>query len=173
MTVLLMYTSFAGWFVALAVSAYATHHLYKHGSNNIDGVWGIVRAMTDIVTCVALGTAGALLVYNVANHSMSTYLLMIATFAAGFMLARALWYSILSIIARPYIQREKIRHNYTRAFWEAEAQLEKEGLWPMRPKLFGSTQQERDEYNKAIEELRKQGKLPPVPKGMKKEGSNE
>jgi hypothetical protein len=172
MSVLLMYVSLAIWLVALAISAYTTYRLYEYGSSNINAVWGMVRSTTDTVTCVALGVAGSLFV-PILGSWFNTWVLMTGGFVATFFVARIiLMYSVMHI-AKPYRERNNSRHNYCSKFREAEESLRKEGLWPTCPHLLDSTKEEWVEYRRAIEALRTQRKLPPVPEWMKKEDDDK
>lgn len=165
MSALLMYTAFGVWFVALVVSTYATYRLYEYGHYNANLAWDLFRKVTDFVVCVAF-SLGAVLLVSRFNYGVDNWLLLLV-FAGGFLMARVILILFLWLVSNPYVKREQERRQYTRAMMEGKIRLEKESLYPLRPKLFSENpQEENTKFRHAMDELRVQGKLPPVPKWM-------
>lgn len=167
MSVLLMYVAFGTWLVSLVISMYATYRLFEYGPFNANLAWELNRKVTDIVTCIALGVASVPLISEVL-HWTSNYWLLSIVFAVGFLLARVILIFVLRQVASPYLKREREKRQYTRAMTEAEIRLRAEGLYPKMPTLDKGPA-EWEEFGKAIEVLRSQGKFPPVPKWMEKD----
>ncbi len=166
MNALLTYTAFGVWFVALVISTYATYRLYEYGPYNANLAWDLIRKATDHLNCIAFGLGVVLLISRFSHGINNWFFLLI--FATGFLLARVILILFLWLASRPYLKREQERMQYRREMMEAEAKLKKEGLYPPRPKLFSEeAEKENAAFRRAIDELRAQGKLPPVPKWMK------
>lgn len=158
--------SFFTWIFTLLISAYATNQLYKHGPYNAALGWEIIRKITDVVTCLAFGTAITLL-FSGINHWVENWFLITFIFIVSFYTGGAILIVTLRAVMRPALKRMGEREWYRREMMEAEAKLRAEGLYPKKPALLdGPAAWEK--WGKEIEVLRSQGKFPPVPKWMKK-----
>jgi len=157
---------FFAWIFTLLISAYATNQLYKHGPYNVTLGWEIFRKITDVVTSLAFGAAITFL-FSEINHWVKNWFLLAIIFVISFCIARGILVVALRVVARPYLKREEEKRRYLRGMAEAEAKLREEGLYP-KPPSFLDGPAAWEEFAKAIEVLRSQGKFPPVPKWMKK-----
>lgn len=167
MTVLLMYLSFGIWFFALITSAYATYRLFEYGPYNANLAWGFVRNITDIATCLALGATFVLSFTDIAGWK-NNWIYILILFALGIFFGRLALIVVLRKITAPYEKKEMDKRQYRKERQQAEDQLRKEGLYPQSPNLFKGTVEEWEKYSQALDELRRQGKLPAVPISMQR-----
>jgi len=169
MTALLMYSALGVWLATLIVCSYATFRLFKHGAYNANLIWGVARSIADKVSYAAMGLAVAMCYAWMAPGAKDYPYLVIIYFLLGILLGRAILYFVFRLIARPYVKKEREMRRYYDEMREAKDKLVKEGVYPQAPDPF-APKEERDKFKEKIEELRRQGKLPAVPKSMQAKG---
>lgn len=154
------------WLVTVVFYGYITRRLYEGKHPSTESLLGIQRKIAYITSCLALGVGVALFTfqwfYEDAHLTERVILAFILAFAAGIIIIIL----VSEKISVPYRKRQQEENKYIQAMFEAKLSLKKKGLLPKELGPF-VTPEEIAKYEEAIEELRSQGKLPPIPQWMK------
>ncbi|MBP6881422.1 MAG: hypothetical protein KBC35_02245 [Candidatus Pacebacteria bacterium] len=150
------------WVFSLLTNCYGVYRLWEYGPFNTNLVWQFVVRFTSPLFIVFGGAAGLVFAIDGNAHPI---LFGVMGLLSGFVISYLVQLFAIQAITFPYRKRKRIEKEYGIAFDKARKKLIDIGQYPRRPR-FNSSVEEWETYNRAVEQLRSEGKLPPVPKEM-------
>lgn len=154
---------FALWVFLLFTTCYGVYRLWKHGPFNANLAWQVVVKFTTPLFIVCGGAAGLVFAIDNSVHLIFTGAMGIL---GGVVISYFAQLLALQIITFPYRKRKRIEEEYGIAFDRARKELIALGQYPQHPRFHDSFE-EWQAYKQAVEQLRTEGKLPPLPQEMR------
>jgi hypothetical protein len=151
------------WVFLLLTTCYGVYRLWKHGSYNANLAWQVVVNYASPLFIVCGGVVG--LVFAIDDNVCPIFPGAMG-FLGGVVISYLAQLLVLQVVIFPYRKRKRIEEEYEIAFDRARKKLLDLGQYPQHPRFHDSFE-EWQAYKRAVEQLRTEGKLPPLPQEMR------